>query len=425
MKNLQIHNRLKNDQVKLILKAYCLKEISSAVAREKLGLGRSRFFDLVKLYRENPKTFAIQNIKSQPSKQIDSQLEPVILDELQKEKKLILDKDIPIKSYNYSAVRDNLIKRSGKSVSLPTIINRAKQHGFYLERKKIRRIHDREVLTSFIGDLVQHDASIHRFSPYIQEKFVLITSLDDYSRLLLFADLFPRESTWHHICALQSVITRFGCPLRYYADQHSIFRFVKNRDKHSPWNSDQKFTDDVSPQWKQVLEVCGIDVVYALSPQAKGKIERPYRWLQDRLVRTASKENITSIEELRKVLHELVHLYNSKWIHSTTKEIPYVRFEKALNEDNSLFKPLEINKLLGQTTQDIFCLRMKRMVDSYRKISLFSATIAVPRGIPKTWVNIHIIPDVQKQFATLRFWQGNSFLGSLNFKFSLFKNVRF
>jgi len=48
----------------------------------------------------------------------------------------------------------------------------------------------------------------------------------------------------------------------------------------------QKFTDEATPQWKQVLDDCYVKVTYALSPQAKGKIEHPYQWLQDRLVRT-------------------------------------------------------------------------------------------------------------------------------------------
>ena len=425
MKKFQIHNRLTIEQVKLILKANLAQEISSSVAREKLGLGKTRFFALLKQYRESPETFTIQNIKTNPTNKISSDLESIILEELQKEKALIQNKDIPIKSYNYSAIRDNILEASGKKVALTTIINRAKQHGFYLERKKLRNPHDREVLTNFVGELIQHDASIHQFSPFIQEKFVLITSLDDYSRLLVFADLFPRETSWYHISALQSVITKFGCPLKYYSDQHSIFRFVKDRDKNSPWNTYQKFTDDVSPQWKQVLQDCGIEAGYALSPQAKGKIERPYRWLQDRMVRTASKKNIKTLEELRNVLKDVVHLYNSKWVHSTTKEIPYVRFEKALNEDRSLFKPLELKTIIGQTAQDIFCLRLTRTVDAYRKISLDGISIQVPNGIPRTTVDIRIIPDFKNNLAELRFWQKFTFLGSQKIKLSLLKTVQF
>jgi hypothetical protein len=42
-------------------------------------------------------------------------------------------------------------------------------------------------------------------------------------------------------------------------------------------------TDEVNPQWKQCVQTAGSKVIYALSPQAKSKVERPYRWMQDRI----------------------------------------------------------------------------------------------------------------------------------------------
>ena len=87
------------------------------------------------------------------------------------------------------------------------------------------------------------------------------------------------------------------------------------------------------------------DVIYALSPQAKGKIERPYRWLQDRIVRTCALEQIATVTDARPVLREEIHRYNYQQVHSTTGEIPAVRFEKAQNEHRSLFRPFAVPKL--------------------------------------------------------------------------------
>ena len=81
--------------------------------------------------------------------------------------------------------------------------------------------------------------------------------------------------------ALEAVLLTYGFPLAYYVDSHSIFRFVQGRD--SFWRNHYKLTDEADPQWKQVLDDCGVKLTYALSPQAKGKIERPYMWIQDRL----------------------------------------------------------------------------------------------------------------------------------------------
>jgi len=69
------------------------------------------------------------------------------------------------------------------------------------------------------------------------------------------------------------------------------------------------------------MRVLGVDVAYALSPQAKGKVERPYRWLQDRIVRTCAIEKLTTIDEVRDVLKEEVNRYNNHQVHSTTGEI--------------------------------------------------------------------------------------------------------
>jgi len=91
------------------------------------------------------------------------------------------------------------------------------------------------VVTTAIGTLIQHDASLHLWSPYAQEKWTLITSFDDYSRTLLFADFFPYETSWSHIQAAQYLMQTYGIPLSYYVDNLSVFRFIQNRD--SFWRS--------------------------------------------------------------------------------------------------------------------------------------------------------------------------------------------
>jgi len=123
------------------------------------------------------------------------------------------------------------------------------------------------------------------------------------------------------------MMQQYGVPFRYYVDSLRVFRFVRGRD--SMYDKNVLGTDDADPQWRQVMRLMGVDVVYALSPQAKGKIERPYRWLQDRIVRTCALEKITSIEDGRSVLRDELDRYNNRQVHSTTGESPSIRFEKA------------------------------------------------------------------------------------------------
>jgi hypothetical protein len=402
----QLHKRLSEQQVKALLESYLAGEVTVAAVLENLGLKRSRLFLLLKAYKDSPHTFTLT-----PPKKINGYLkisdkaEQLIIKELEKEKQLIDNKDMPVRFYNYSAVRDDLLKLHKVKVSVPTIIARAKEKGFYLP-KRVKKVHDHEVVTNFAGELIQHDSSLHQWSPFSLDKWYLITSIDDFSRSLLFADLFEHENSWVHISSIESVVLKYGCPLKYYPDQHSIFRFVRERDKFTPWYTAHKFTDETDPQFKQVLKDCGTEVTYALSPQAKGKIERPYRWLQDRMVRACAKNHITEIKDARKVLKELIYDYNNKWVHSTTKEIPMIRLEAAVNSGRTLFRPFTI-KPPFESSKDIFCLRNQRVVNGYRKITFKQAELLVPKSLPRDTVDLRIVPNVKKGLAEVRIWNRN------------------
>ena len=80
------------------------------------------------------------------------------------EKTLIENPDTPVKHYNYSYIKDIREQDYRQKVSLPTIIDRARKNHFYFPRPK-RKAHDREVLTNYPVEMIQHDSSHHSFSP--------------------------------------------------------------------------------------------------------------------------------------------------------------------------------------------------------------------------------------------------------------------
>jgi hypothetical protein len=415
----QVHKRFTPDQVKELLERYSNNEIERKYIQEILGIKKSRFFMLLKQYKENPQHFTTRYQRTTPPRIISAEIEQNILKELTIEKKIIQDKEIPLKSYNYSYIRDRLKGRYRQKVSLPTIIDRAKKHGFYLKKPK-RSLHDREVLTRYVGELIQHDSSFHLWAPAAQEKWYLITSLDDHSRFILYASLVKKETTWTHIIALQTVILRYGLPYSYYVDSHSIFRFVQGRE--SIWRTHHLLTDEATPQWKQVLDDCTVKVTYALSPQAKGKIERPYGWLQDHLIRTCVREDIADIKPAQQILRKEVHRYNYRQVHSTTQEIPYFRFQRALKEKKSLFREFKIRPPF-QSVKDIFCLRMDRTVDSYRQISISPLQFKV-HADPQKEVNLRIHP-LNDEIAEIRFWCEGKLIDVQRVKNSELKAVQF
>jgi len=216
---------------------------------------------------------------------------------------------------------------------------------------------------------------------------------------LRFADFFPQECAWAHIQATRTLIETYGLPLRYYVVSLRVFRFVQGRD--SVWRKHVLETDDVDTQWSKMMRVLGVEVIYALSSQAKGKIGRPYRWLQDHIVRTCALEHITTVQDARLILNEELDRYNNRQVHSTTKEIPSLRFEQAVCAGNALFRPFSPPKPYT-SPEDVFCLRETRRVNGYGRISLFKHDIEVPNAPLHEEVEVHLIPDILRQAMDIR-----------------------
>jgi hypothetical protein len=166
-----------------------------------------------------------------------------------------------------------------------------------------------------------------------------------------------------------------------------------------------------------------VKVIHSLSPQARGKIERPYGWLQDRLIRTCVREDVTEITQAQRVLNHELYRYNHQQVHSTTQEIPYLRFQKALREKRSLFRPFQI-KPPYQSTKDIFCLRMDRTIDPYRRISINNLQLKLNHATPGKIVNLRIYPSTI-EVSEIRFWCEGKLIDVQRVKNSDLKGVHF
>ena len=177
----QMHKRFTSEQVRLLLKGYCQGMLDRPSIEEVLGVSKTRFFALLRQYRHDADKFSLAYQRTTPNR-LPASAGKEIEAELMLEKGLIEDSSLPISGYNYAAIRDRLVKH-GVIVSSPTIIARAKDFGCYQPHPR-KKAHDREVVTTAIGALIQHDASHHRWSPYAKERWALITSLDDFLHFL-------------------------------------------------------------------------------------------------------------------------------------------------------------------------------------------------------------------------------------------------
>lgn len=133
-----LHKRFTETEVKDILERYLSGEIGTKQGMALLKIGRRRFFDLLKIYREAPEKFSLEYKREMPSRTLDEKIETKIIHELKKEEALIQDKNNPIRDYNYSYVREILERKYKMKVSLPTIIRRAKKKGFIKKRNSER-----------------------------------------------------------------------------------------------------------------------------------------------------------------------------------------------------------------------------------------------------------------------------------------------
>lgn len=116
----------------------CLVRLESNKPKRSWVLGRAGFLDLLRVYRESPNDFTLEYQRKGVPRKISEKWEKKIVGELKKEAAIIQDKDNPVRNYNYSYVREILETKHKVSVSLPTIIARAKKTGFIRQRDSRR-----------------------------------------------------------------------------------------------------------------------------------------------------------------------------------------------------------------------------------------------------------------------------------------------
>ncbi len=135
----QLHKNFTDAQVKEMLDKYDNAGVDRSYVEEVLGIKTRQFWTLLKRYRSNPKKFSIQHKRKCTPNKISVATERLITQQLKIDKKLIKDKNVPIRDYNYSYIKDELEKKHGEKVSVPTIINRAKKGNFYLKKSKPKK----------------------------------------------------------------------------------------------------------------------------------------------------------------------------------------------------------------------------------------------------------------------------------------------
>ncbi len=169
-----------------------------------------------------------------------------------------------------------------------------------VKRKKVFQMRTRRPR---IGELIQIDGSPHDWFEGRSEPCNLTVFIDDASGELKYLHFTSQETTNAYMDGLKSYVKTFGRPISFYSDRHSIFRI----------NVDEPKDGNTLTQFGRALKTLDIECIHARTPQAKGRVERVNKTLQDRLVKEMRLENINTIDEANIFLDKYMTIFNKKF----------------------------------------------------------------------------------------------------------------
>lgn len=220
-----------------------------------------------------------------------------------------------------------------------TFVKEALQGAGLVGKRRKRGCHRkyREPRACF-GEMLQIDGSEHAWLAHAtDDKQVLIAILDDATKHLFYAQLWPAETTWAVMWALYEVVSVHGIPMALYSDRASWAW-------HTPEGS-RKVDKNRLTQIGRVLARLGVEHIPSYSPQARGRSERLNRTLQDRLISELRLHQIITVEKANQFLREtFIPDFND-------------RFTRPARDPNNVFV-----KATGVNLDQIFCIEKKRTV---------------------------------------------------------------
>lgn len=328
------------------------------------------------------------------------------------------------RSYNLLHVRDTLKGRHEIDRCREFYRKLFLKHGLYAPVQKRRKgKHRKRFEAPQAGLLVQRDTSIHLWIPGLEKPWKLILDLDDHSRLITGALFSEHDDVFSNMLVAWETISTHGVPTAYYADNNPIFNPLNQKPKLGHYQfirmRDGEQEESLS-QFKRALQELGIKLINATpyQPQGKGKIERIFRFLQDRLVNEMITAKVKTIAEANRYLKKWVAWYNGCHLHSTTGQIPITRYKA-----NNAFQPLPENVDL----RNIFCLKHERQVKADNTFSyegIIYQLKASPKRVSFAKTTVEIRIDLSKK---LHVWHKNDLIGSFPMgskKHKLVKDLR-
>lgn len=294
---------------------------------------------------------------------------------------------------NYTFLSELLAEREGILLS-PSSVRRILQAAGIPSPRKHRppKLHRRRPRKPQLGMLVLIDGSRHDWLEGRGPWLVLHAAVDDATGRILAANFRLAEDFEGYRRLLQDLVTQHGIPLAVYSDRHSLFVSPK---ADRPDTIEQQLLGQAAPPLSQlgrILNELGIEHIRARSPQAKGRIERCFGTLQERLTVELRLAGASTVEEANAVLQQFIPQYNGRFA------VPPAEAEVA-------FRPVPAHLRL----EHIFCWKEQRILNPGYTISYDGQTyrIVAPKGAPtiplRSVIHVHRHADGSLSAA----WQGH------------------
>lgn len=196
-----------------------------------------------------------------------------------------------------------LAEQHGLKISRETLRGWMMDAGLWLSRRQRRRFHQPRLRREALGELVQIDGSEHRWFEDRADPCSLLVFIDDATGRLMQLRFVRSETAFAYFEALQGYLEAHGCPIAFYSDKHSVFRVARQDARNG-----QGMT-----QFGRALAELNIEILCANSSQAKGRVERANRTLQDRLVKELRIAGISDIDAGNAFLSGFMARFNARF----------------------------------------------------------------------------------------------------------------
>jgi hypothetical protein len=230
-------------------------------------------------------------------------------------------------------------------------------HGISLGREKLRQImiaeglwkvrrrprgyvHQWRERKAYLGEMVQMDGSHHDWLEERGPRLVLMGYIDD-AKNRFFGRFYDYEGIYPAMDSLERYIKLYGLPVSLYLDKHSTYKTTRQPDTEELLRGERART-----QFERAVKELGIRVIHANSPQAKGRVERVFGTLQDRLVKEMRLEGISTKEEANEFLVSYLPRFNEQ-------------FMRAARKEGDLHRPIPEEMNL----REIFCIKGNRTIN--------------------------------------------------------------